>query len=404
MGKKVVLCSTMDTKADEALFLKEEIERNGLDVIVVDMGMSRKSPDGVDISQAEVAGENLERILSSKVRSEAINMMTDGLKRVVRELYEEKKLDAIISLGGSGGTTMASAAMHELPIGIPKLIVTTMASGNTLPYVQGEDILLLNPVVDVQNLNFLTRYMLKEAASILTGMIEAGVLSKSEKKAIAISCFGVTTPCVDRLTARLEALGYEVLIFHARGVSGGKIMEKMIRSGYFSGVIDVTTTEIIDEVAGGIYPVGDERLRGAVKMGIPYIVVPGALEMINLGTEDSLTETQKARMLYKHSPASVKMRADANEMKKAAALFAERLGCSIPGRTEVIIPLKGFDNVDSEGKVFWLPEADKAFIDELSSKLPATVAVTSVDCHINDEAFAETILARFLSMMEKEEK
>ena len=397
MGKTVVLCSTMDTKANEALFFKKEMEAKGLTVRIVDMGMSRPSPEGVDVTQAEVAGENLDRILSSKVRSEAIGMMTSGLKRVVRDLYDSGSLDAIVSLGGSGGTTMASAAMHALPIGVPKLIVTTMASGNTLPYVQGEDILL-----DVQNLNFLTRFMLSQAASIISGMLDAGPLEKDGgKKAVAITCFGVTTPCVDRLSARLEALGYEVLIFHARGISGGKIMEKMIREGYFAGVLDITTTEVIDEVAGGIYPVGEERLRGAVEKGIPYIVVPGALEMINLGTEDSLTDAQKARTLYRHSPASVKMRADAEDMKAAARLFAERLNPSLPGMTEVIIPSRGFDNVDSAGKVFWDPEADKAFADELEAHIGSNVIVEKIDRHINDEDFAEAVLARFLDMMER---
>ena len=392
----------MDTKANEALFFKKEMEAKGLTVRIVDMGMSRPSPEGVDVTQAEVAGENLDRILSSKVRSEAIGMMTSGLKRVVRDLYDSGSLDAIVSLGGSGGTTMASAAMHALPIGVPKLIVTTMASGNTLPYVQGEDILLLNPVVDVQNLNFLTRFMLSQAASIISGMLDAGPLEKDGgKKAVAITCFGVTTPCVDRLSARLEALGYEVLIFHARGISGGKIMEKMIREGYFAGVLDITTTEVIDEVAGGIYPVGEERLRGAVEKGIPYIVVPGALEMINLGTEDSLTDAQKARTLYRHSPASVKMRADAEDMKAAARLFAKRLNPSLPGMTEVIIPSRGFDNVDSAGKVFWDPEADKAFADELEAHIGSNVIVEKIDRHINDEDFAEAVLARFLDMMER---
>lgn len=402
MAKTVVLCSTMDTKANEALFFKKEMEAKGLTVCIVDMGMSRPSPEGVAVTQAEVAGENLDRILSSKVRSEAIGMMTSGLKRVVRELYDNGGLDAIVSLGGSGGTTMASAAMHTLPIGVPKLIVTTMASGNTLPYVQGEDILLLNPVVDVQNLNFLTRFMLSQAASIISGMLDTKPLEKGgQKKAVAITCFGVTTPCVDRLSARLEALGYEVLIFHARGISGGKIMEKMIREGYFAGVLDITTTEVIDEVAGGIYPVGEERLRGAVEKGIPYIVVPGALEMINLGTEDSLTDVQKARTLYKHSPASVKMRADIADMKAAARLFAERLNPSQPGLTEVIIPTRGFDNVDSEGKVFWDPAADKAFADELEGHIGKNVAVEKIDRHINDEDFAEAVLARFLDLMER---
>lgn len=402
MSKSVVLCSTMDTKAQEALFLKKELGIFGLKVKIVDMGMSKKSPTGVDITQAEVAGENLDKILSSRVRDEAIALMTKGLKRVVKELYATGNLDAIVSLGGSGGTTMASAAMHTLPLGIPKLIVTTMASGNTLPYVQGEDIVLLNPVVDVQNLNFLTEYMLAQAAAMVNGMLGTKpLITKNDKKAIAITCFGVTTPCVEYISERLEKKGYEVLIFHARGISGGKIMEKMIREGYFAGVLDITTTEVIDEVAGGMYPVGDDRLRGAVKMGIPYVVVPGALEMINLGTEASLTDAQKARVLYRHSPASVKMRADSLELAKAAEIFSERLSASFLGKTAVVIPLKGFDNVDSKGKVFWDVDADKAFIDRILETMPENVEVSLIDSHINDEAFAQYVLDKFLSKMEE---
>ena len=361
------------------------------------MGMKKPSPPGVFITQAQVAGPYYEQIVSSNVRSEASAYMVKGLKQIVRQLYDEGQLDGIMAIGGSGGTTMASTAMHELPLGVPKLVVTTMASGNTLPYVQGEDVLLLNPVVDIQNLNFLTEYILRQAAAIINGMICCRPLERKAKKAIAITCFGVTTPCVDRCTELLQKEGYEVLIFHARGTSGGKIMEKMIAEGHFCAVLDITTTELADEVAGGIYAVGNRRLREAPAKGIPYIVVPGALEMINLGSEETLQPAQKARTLYYHSPSSVKMR----EMKELGEIFIDRLQNSRPGMTKVIVPAKGFSSVDMPGKVFYDPAANQIFINEIKYKMPGNVPVMVQDAHVNDQAFADVLVRELLRMMPK---
>lgn len=296
---------------------------------------------------------------------------------------------------------MASAAMHELPLGVPKVVVTTMASGNTLPYVQGEDLLLINPVVDIQNLNFLTEYILRQAAAILNGMLCCKPLERKDKKAIAITSFGVTTPCVDRCTELLQKEGYEVLLFHARGTSGGKIMEKMIREGHFCAVLDITTSELADEVAGGIYAVGPQRLRGAPEMGIPYVVVPGALEMVNLGSEETLQPAQKARTLYYHSPSSVKMRADSAEMKELGDIFMERLQNSRRGMTKVIIPARGFSSVDMPGKVFYDPAANQVFINEVKYKMPDNVPVMVQDAHVNDQAFADVLVRELLRMIPK---
>ena len=291
--------------------------------------------------------------------------------------------------------------MHELPLGVPKVVVTTMASGNTLPYVQGEDLLLINPVVDIQNLNFLTEYILRQAAAILNGMLCCKPLERKDKKAIAITSFGVTTPCVDRCTELLQKEGYEVLLFHARGTSGGKIMEKMIREGHFCAVLDITTSELADEVAGGIYAVGPQRLRGAPEMGIPYVVVPGALEMVNLGSEETLQPAQKARTLYYHSPSSVKMRADSAEMKELGDIFMERLQNSRRGMTKVIIPARGFSSVDMPGKVFYDPAANQVFINEVKYKMPDNVPVMVQDAHVNDQAFADVLVRELLRMIPK---
>ena len=325
MQSYVWLIATMDTKAQEARYLRTELMSRGLKVKLIDTGILKESPDDVDITQKDVLGENADKIRLTKTRTEASKYMALGLCRVIKGLYGKGELAAVVSIGGSGGTTLASEAMRQLPIGVPKVIVSTMASGNTLPYVQGEDILLINPVVDIQNLNFLTRRALRNAAAIVQGMLSVPEMQDEDKPTIAITGFGVTTPCVDACVSQLEKAGYEVLVFHARGTSGGRIMEKMISEGVFAGVLDLTTSEIADEVGGGIYAVGEQRLRTAASMGIPYVVTPGALEMINLGSEDTLTEEQKQRVLYHHSPSSVKMRADKRDMRRAADLFAGRL-------------------------------------------------------------------------------
>ncbi|MDO4484492.1 MAG: Tm-1-like ATP-binding domain-containing protein [Clostridia bacterium] len=394
----VYLIATMDTKAAEARFLRTQLEAQGLAVTLVDTGILKESPADVEITQKEVLGG--QSIAGIKTRAECSVLMTRGLKRIIREAWEEGKLTAAISLGGSGGTTLASAAMHELPLGVPKVIVSTMASGNTLPYVYGEDILLINPVVDIQNLNFLTRHALAQAAHVLAGMLKVPLQHDDSKPAVAITGFGVTTPCVDACVARLEQEGYEVLVFHARGISGGRLMEKMIAEGHFAGVLDLTTSEVADEVGGGIYSVGEQRLHTAAKMGIPYVVTPGALEMINLAGEDTLTEQQKARVLYRHSPSSVKMRADKDDLTRAAKLFVDRLSDST-GNVEVLIPTKGWSMVNAEGQVFFDPEADEVFTTEVTKNMPEHVKVTAVDAHLNDAAFAQLCTDRLLTLMKK---
>lgn len=392
----VYLIATMDTKAAEARFLRREMENLGLNVCLVDTGILKESPTDVDISRCEVLGGM--SVVGAKTRTEASGTMIKGLCRVIVEAYASGKLAAVISLGGSGGTSLASAAMRELPLGVPKVIVSTVASGNTLPYVYGEDILLINPVVDIQNLNFLTRHALSQAAQIINGMLKTPRLHSGGKPAVAITGFGVTTPCVDACVTRLEREGYEVLIFHARGISGGRIMEKMIAEGCFCGVLDLTTSEIADEVGGGIYAVGPQRLRTAAEMGVPYVVAPGALEMINLGTEESLTEVQRGRVLYRHSPASVKMRANREEMMRAAQVFVDRLRNS-SGNVEVIIPVRGYSMVNAEGEVFYNPEADAVFEQTIRENMPVHVPVRLIDAHINDAAFAQLCTERLLALM-----
>ena len=403
MQSYVWLIATMDTKAQEARYLRTELMSRGLKVKLIDTGILKESPDDVDITQKDVLGENADKIRLTKTRTEASKYMALGLCRVIKGLYGKGELAAVVSIGGSGGTTLASEAMRQLPIGVPKVIVSTMASGNTLPYVQGEDILLINPVVDIQNLNFLTRRALRNAAAIVQGMLSVPEMQDEDKPTIAITGFGVTTPCVDACVSQLEKAGYEVLVFHARGTSGGRIMEKMISEGVFAGVLDLTTSEIADEVGGGIYAVGEQRLRTAASMGIPYVVTPGALEMINLGSEDTLTEEQKQRVLYHHSPSSVKMRADKRDMRRAADLFAGRLADN-SGNVAVLIAEKGFSSVNVAGQVFYDPEADQAFIEELKDKSDKTILIKTLDYHHNDQEFADECVKTLLDIISKKKE
>jgi uncharacterized protein (UPF0261 family) len=403
MQSYVWLIATMDTKAQEARYLRTELMSRGLKVKLIDTGILKESPDDVDITQKDVLGENADKIRLTKTRTEASKYMALGLCRVIKGLYGKGELAAVVSIGGSGGTTLASEAMRQLPIGVPKVIVSTMASGNTLPYVQGEDILLINPVVDILNLNFLTRRALRNAAAIVQGMLSVPEMQDEDKPTIAITGFGVTTPCVDACVSQLEKAGYEVLVFHARGTSGGRIMEKMISEGVFAGVLDLTTSEIADEVGGGIYAVGEQRLRTAASMGIPYVVTPGALEMINLGSEDTLTEEQKQRVLYHHSPSSVKMRADKRDMRRAADLFAGRLADN-SGNVAVLIAEKGFSSVNAAGQVFYDPEADQAFIEELKDKSDKTILIKTLDYHHNDQEFADECVKTLLDIISKKKE
>ncbi len=395
--KSIYIMATLDTKEKEAVYLRDQVRLLGHRACLIDIGITKESPEGTDIPRAMVL-EGLEgKTAACPVRPEAAAFVIEGASRIVSRLYEEGKLAALMSLGGSGGCSIASAVMHCLPMGIPKIIVTTMASGNTLPYVMGEDIVLVNPVADIQNLNGMTRHALKQAAFMADGMLKVR-LEKGSAKAVALTGFGVTTPCVDRCTELLERAGYEVFIFHARGISGGKVMEKMVREGFFSGVLDITTSEVADEICGGIYGVKD-RMRAAVEADIPYVVVPGALEMINLSTPDTLKPWQRERVLYQHSPSSVKMRASVSDMERLGDVFVRRLQGS-RGKVKLIIPEAGFSSVDSRGGVFEDQEADRAFIRTVKEGMAPHVPVLCCSHHVNDAAFADILVKELLELLD----
>ena len=309
--KTVAILGTLDTKGAEFAYLRERIQAGGLATLVIDCGVLEAPPFGPDISRQEVAaaaGYELAQLLAARDRGASVAAMAAGAIVVVRRLFEAGKIQGLISLGGSAGTTIGTAAMRSLPAGFPKLMVSTLASGDVRPYVGTKDIAMLYPIVDIAGLNRLSRRILGNAAAAIAGMVnQAETEAQHTKPLIAATMFGVTTPCVTMARHILEQHGYEVLVFHATG-TGGQAMENLIEDGYFAGVLDITTTELADELAGGVMSAGPHRLEAAARKGIPQVVCPGAIEMVNFGPIDSVPSKYRERRLHVHNPTVTLMR------------------------------------------------------------------------------------------------
>jgi uncharacterized protein (UPF0261 family) len=320
--------------------------------------------------------------------------MTAGARAITRELYARGTITGVLGLGGGGGTTMITSAMRELPVGVPKLMVSTMASGNTRPYVDVKDITMMYSVVDIAGLNPLSRRILANAAGAVCGMAEQPLPPTQDKPLIAATMFGVTTPCVTEARKQLEAAGYEVLVFHATG-SGGRAMEGLIADGYFAGVLDVTTTEWADEVVGGVLSAGPTRLSAAAAKGVPQVVSVGALDMVNYGAADTVPEKFRGRTLYRHNATVTLMRTTAEECAEIGRRIAEKLNTAT-GPVTLFLPLRGVSMIDAEGQPFYDAEADHALFASLKRQVAAKVRVVEIDAHINDSAFAGALVDELL--------
>lgn len=406
MSKTIVLLGTFDTKGREFAYIKEIIEKRGHQTILIDAGVMGSPLIQPDISRKEVAfkgGSTIEELVSKKDRGFAIDIMSKGTSAIVQELYKEGKLDGIISLGGSGGTALATAAMRTLPVGIPKVMVSTMASGDTKPYVGVKDITMMYSVVDISGINRLSASILTNAAGAICGMVEVELPKKSkasgEKPLIGATMFGVTTPCVERVRSILEENGCEVLVFHATG-TGGMAMESLIESGFINAVADITTTEWCDELVGGVLSAGPTRLDAAGKAGIPQVVSVGALDMVNFGPIDTVPEKFRSRKLYKHNPTVTLMRTTVEENRKLGEIIAEKLN-KAKGPVVLFIPLKGVSAIDREGMPFYDPEADAALFESIKEHLKPHVEIREMDCHINDPEFAEAMAKTLLQLIKK---
>jgi uncharacterized protein (UPF0261 family) len=408
----VLLIGTFDTKGAEYGYLSERVRDLGCEVLTVDVGVLGGPRIRADVSRAEVAasaGANINELANSGDRGAAVETMARGAAEVVRGLYEESRFDAIFALGGSGGSSLAAQAMHALPVGIPKMIVSTVAAGDTRPYVGGSDITLMYSVVDIAGINRISERILANSAAAIAGMAKTSACfepTSAPKLLVGATMFGVTTPCVDAARARLEELGYEVLVFHATG-AGGRSMEALMRDGFITGALDITTTELADELVGGVLSAGPDRLETAGAIGIPQVVSLGALDMVNFGPIESVPERFRDRKLYKHNPAVTLMRTTLEECAELGRRIARKLNAA-KGPVTLFIPLRGVSLIDTESQVFYDPEADAALFDALRGNLEEKVEMREIDTDINDPEFARALADRLheryrISTREREE-
>ncbi len=396
----IALLGTLDTKGDEHGFVAEQIRQRGHRTLVIDVGTVGAPLIAPDVTREEVAalaGLDLAAIIARNDRGEAVAAMSKAAPIILSKLHGEGKIDGVISLGGGGGTAIATAGMRALPIGFPKLMVSTLASGNTAQYVGVKDIVMMPSIVDVAGLNRISRQILTRAAGAICGMVEAEMPAIEDKPIVVASMFGNTTECVQQAKAILENAGYEVLVFHATGI-GGRTMETIIESGLVAGVLDLTTTEWADEIVGGVLGAGPTRMDAAAKRGVPAVVAPGCLDMVNFHAPETVPARFAGRTFYHHNPQVTLMRTNAEESARLGAILAEKVNAST-GPVTVLIPQKAISIISAEGQPFHDPAADAALFEAIKSNLRDEITVIEIACGINDPAFAKAAAKTLLAQM-----
>jgi uncharacterized protein (UPF0261 family) len=400
----IVIVGTLDTKGEEHDFARQVIEEQGVDTHLINAGVKGDPTVDADTPRTEVArrgGTELKELIDADDRGEAVDTMARGAASVAADLHEEDVLEGILSLGGSAGTTIGTTAMRALPYGVPKVMVSTMASGDTRPYVESRDIAMLYSVADVAGLNQLTRKVISNAALAVVGMATNDPdIDIPEKPTIGVTMFGVTTPCVIEARALLEEQGYEVLVFHATG-TGGKAMEGLIEEGVIEGVIDATTTELADELVGGVLSAGPDRLEAASEAGVPQVVSVGALDMVNFGPRESVPEEFEGREFHVHNPTVTLMRTTVAENRELGRTLAEKVNRAT-GPATVVLPLEGVSMIDVEGEDFHDSEADAALFEAVRETLDEDVEVIEAEMDINDPNFARTLVDALTNSMDAE--
>lgn len=403
----LAIAGTFDSKGEEYLYVKTIAESLGLKTLMIHTGVFEPlfEPDITNEQVAQAAGADINEIAARKDRAYATEILSKGMEKLVLQLYREGRFQGILSFGGSGGTALVTPAMQALPIGVPKVMVSTMASGNTEQYVGTSDIIMMPSVVDVAGINSISSTIFRNAVCAVAGMLELKeklpVETGSSKPLIAATMFGVTTPCVTYAKEWLEQHGYEVLVFHATGV-GGRTMERLVETGFFKGVLDLTTTEWCDQVVGGVLAAGPHRCEAAVRHNIPQVVSVGALDMVNFGPYDTVPAQFAQRNLYKHNPSVTLMRTTVEENRAIAQKLVEKWNMG-HGSTVLMLPLKGVSMIDAEGEAFYGPQEDAALFKTLKEGLnPEAVETVELEQHINDREFAEAAAARLHSMIENQ--
>lgn len=400
----VVAIGTLDTKGAEYGFLRERLLEHGVDVILVNAGVLGEPTTTPDIPREDVAraaGDEIDRLVAAGDRGAAVEAMSRGAAAVVERLHREGRLDAIVGMGGTGGTALVTHAMQRLPVGVPKLVVSTVASGDTRPYVGAVDIAMMYSVVDVAGINQISARIIANAAAAVAGMAQATVPGQVEgRPLIGASMFGVTTPCVTKARERLEEHGYEVLVFHQTG-TGGQSMEELVRAGFIEGLLDVTTTELCDELVGGVLPAHPKRLEVAGAMGVPQVVSLGALDMVNFGPAETVPEKFRDRTLYVHNPTVTLMRTTPVECAELGRRVARKLSAAT-GPTALFVPLRGVSMIATEGQPFHDAAADDALLAAVRENLGPNVELHELDTDINDPEFALAMADRLIEMLGEE--
>ncbi|OPC83794.1 hypothetical protein B4N89_25190 [Embleya scabrispora] len=407
----VVLIGTLDTKGSEYAWLAYRLRARGAEVVLMNVGVLGDSLAQADVQAGEVAaaaGTDLEDLRTRADRGAATTAMAEGAASILRELYERGRVDGVLAMGGSGGSAIASHAMRALPVGVPKLLVSTMAAGDVSPYVGAVDVTMMYSVVDIAGINRLSERILGNAADAIAGMAGgyaedraavAGVTGEG-RPLVAASQFGVTTPAVDAARERLNELGYEVLVFHATG-AGGRAMENLAAGGFLAGVLDLTTTELADDLVGGVLSAGPERLTAAGRVGLPQVVGVGALDMVNFGPRDTVPPRFEDRLLYVHNPTVTLMRTTPAENAELGRRIAAKLR-DATGPTALYLPLRGISAIDVEGGPFYDSDADTALFDALRAGLDGTaVELYEAATDINDPAFAKAAADRLHELITK---
>ena len=400
MPKTIVVIGALDTKGKEFAFVREEIEQRGHTALVIDTSVIGEPVFEADVPServAEAGGVSLQELQEKADRGLAMDVMTKGIVEVVKELYDQGNIDGVISMGGSAATAIGTSAMRALPLGVPKVMVSTLASGDTKAYVGIRDVVMFPSVVDVAGVNRISVRIYANAVGAVVGMAETSAPRIEERPLLAASMFGNTTPIVNRCRETMEKHGYEVLVFHAVG-TGGQTLESLVEEGYISGVLDITTTEWADELVGGVLSAGPTRLDAAAKKGVPEVIVPGCLDMVNFWAPETVPEEYKGRLFYQWNPNVTLMRTTPEENGNLGRILAEKANKST-GPVAFFLPLKGVSMLDAPGKEFWWPEADRAMYDAIKEHVRPDIPIYEMDNNINDDEFADAVANKLLEFL-----
>lgn len=394
----IAVLGTLDSKGEEHAFVAALIARHGHKPLLIDVGTGGEPTVKPDITREEVAaaaGLDLAPLMAKKDRGACVVAMTRAAPALVAKLAAEGRIQGIVSLGGGGGTAIGTAAMRALPLGFPKLMVSTLAAGNIAPYVGTKDITMMPSIADVAGLNRLSRVIFTRAAGAICGMVAAEPETGAARPLVVASQFGNTTACVTEAKKLLEAAGYEVLVFAATG-TGGRIMESVIESGIVAGVLDVTTTEWADELVGGVLNAGPERMDAAAKAGVPVVIAPGCLDMVNFGEMASVPAKFRGRNFYVHNPQVTLMRTTPDECAQLGAIIAKKANASGTSAA-ILIPRKAISVISAAGQPFHDPASDEALF--ASIRREARVPVTELDEEVNSPAFARACADKLVELM-----